>query len=287
MRKAIRRRFTWRSFVAALVLLSGVSWGWFARHRRSPVEPIEIFEGVTYGCDLLEEDAEGSGLVHWIRVDLTAPGLELYVTPLDPEAVRQGWQYRLRRTGTVVREEKLAVGMNCTYFASNSSWFPRAGDLGRATETIVADHEVNKVGPDYCLLWFHDDLTPRMETSKPLSDWVLSQARWGIGCNFLSLVDGEIREGTERQPADSRTTLGIDLERKRLFMAVFENVSLRRAMQELTKLGARDGMVLDGGDSTSMALGHQARGVRPGVLLQGWRPPATHIGVRAKPIKTN
>ena len=31
--------------------------------------------------------SEGSGLMHWVRVDLTAPGIELYVTPLDPQAV--------------------------------------------------------------------------------------------------------------------------------------------------------------------------------------------------------
>jgi hypothetical protein len=55
----------------------------------------------------------------------------------------------------------------------------------------------------------------------------------------------------------------------------------------MAELGAIDGMLLDGGDSTSMALGDKALGVRPGGLLSGWRPVATHFGVRAKAFRQN
>src|SRR5262249_40394944 len=55
--------------------------------------PNEIFRGVTYGCERLEWSNEGSGFVHWVRIDLSVPGIELYVTPMDSTAVRQGWQY--------------------------------------------------------------------------------------------------------------------------------------------------------------------------------------------------
>jgi hypothetical protein len=54
-------------------------------------------------------------------------------------------------------------------------------------------------------------------------------------------------------------------------------------MEELAALGARDGMLLDGGGSTAMVLGEGARGVRPGTVLGGLRPVATHFGVRARP----
>ena len=37
----------------------------------------EIFRGVTYGCGRLKAGQEGSGLVHWVRVDLAAPGIGL------------------------------------------------------------------------------------------------------------------------------------------------------------------------------------------------------------------
>ena len=39
-------------------------------------QPTEIFQGITYGCIQLSRTAEGDGLIHWVRVDLTAPGIE-------------------------------------------------------------------------------------------------------------------------------------------------------------------------------------------------------------------
>jgi len=47
-----------------------------------------------------------------VSINLATPGIELYVTPLDPVAVAQGWQYRLRRVADVVDKEKLAVAVN-------------------------------------------------------------------------------------------------------------------------------------------------------------------------------
>ena len=47
----------------------------------------EIFEGITYGCKQLERSEEASGVVHWVRINLTAPGIMPYVTSKDPTAV--------------------------------------------------------------------------------------------------------------------------------------------------------------------------------------------------------
>ena len=65
----------------------------------------EIFEGITYGCERLKPSDEGSGYVYWARIDLKVPGIDLYVTPKDPTAVAQGWQYRLCWVGDVVESE--------------------------------------------------------------------------------------------------------------------------------------------------------------------------------------
>src|SRR5262245_55510406 len=78
----------------------------------------EIFDGITYGCERLEPGEECSGFVYWVRVDLRAPGIELYITPNDPLAVSQGWQYRLRWIGAVVASEHFAVAINGTQFTS-------------------------------------------------------------------------------------------------------------------------------------------------------------------------
>ena len=53
-----------------------------------------------------------------MRVELGAPGIELYVTPLDAFALENGFQYRLRWIDDVVRNERLAVAINGSLFTS-------------------------------------------------------------------------------------------------------------------------------------------------------------------------
>ena len=74
--------------------------------ERCTPQPRAIFSGITYGCELLERTEEGHGVLHWVRVELRAPGIELYVTPLDPSALEGGFQYRLRWIDDVVRNER-------------------------------------------------------------------------------------------------------------------------------------------------------------------------------------
>ncbi len=280
-RPAGRRRLR-RGAAVGLVVASLVA-GWWWWDRRSPLAATEIYRGVTYGCVRLDAGPEGRGLVHWARVDLTSPGVGLYVTPTDPEACDAGWQYRLRRTGAVVGEERLAVAINATLFASDSGWLRLPGDLARSQETVVAEHEVSHVWEHTYLLWFEDDLTPHLEHAKPPRAEALARARWGVGGQGVGLRDGKVRAGASQGPA-ARTAVGIDAANKLLYLAVFERASPRRALEFLAGLGAREGMLLDGGGSTSMALGRDARGARPGVLFGGWRPVAVHLGVRAEPL---
>jgi hypothetical protein len=267
-----------------LIIAGSISGIYFWRGRHA-VPPTEIYHGIVYGCELLESGSEARGLMHWVRVDLTSPGIELYVTPLDPEAVAKGWQYRLQRTGNVVRKEQLAVAVNGTVFTSDSGWIPMAGDLARSMDTTVADHQVGRGGDHTHLLWFDDELMPYIEPSRGPSAAVLRKARWGIGGQSFWLTKGQVSDWAERTPVDARTVVGINRQEQQLFLAVFEGASPHRALEKLAELGAVDGMLLDSGDSTCMALGENNGGVRAGVLLQGWRPVATHFGVRAKPVE--
>jgi len=281
-RKGSRRIL--RVAVGVLVLTIGY-WVWDWVCRRSPVAPTDIFQGVTYGCDRLESDSHGNGLVHWVRIDLSATGVELYATPLDPAAVRQGWQYRLKTTSGVVENERLAVGINAGLFAPKSRFISLPGDLARSVETMIADHNVSHVGTTSYLLWFSDDLSPVLETSKTPAKSVLDQARWGVAGQGVGLRHGILcPSGMEKRDPRARTGVGINRERKQLFLVTFECATPERAYEKLAALGIQDGMLLDGGESTAMTLGNEAHGVRSGTLIGGWRPVATHFGVRAKPL---
>ena len=278
-----RRRFLVVCF-AVLFAALGIYW-W--QHFRGPVPPTEIYQGITYGCERLDADDEGSGLVHWVRVDLTAPGIELYVTPLDEEAVERGWQYRLQYTATVLKQEQLAVATNAVYFTSDSRWIRWAGDFARSDEATIANYVVSHVPPSTYMLCFDEHLASQIERSWPPKDSTAPRFRWGLGDQGGPMLwHGQLYKDTPRTPIDARTAVGIDREKRLLFLAVFERASMRRALEKLAQLGAVDGMLLDGGTSTTMSLGKKADGIRSGVLLGGWRPVATHFGVRARELVT-
>jgi Phosphodiester glycosidase len=278
-----RRNGSLAAVLAVLVAAALTGGGSVFLERHGPQAPTEIFKGISYGCRGLITTEEGSGLVYWVRVDLTAPGIELYLTPLDPAAVAQGWQYRLRRIGDVVDGAHLAVAINATLFGSksNSGWRPRMSeDLANSVQTVVADHVVNQGRVENHLLWFDDRLTPHLQPKPPSAE--LTRAKWGIG-GSVELQDGNVSPGSSRTP-NSRTAVAIDGQRKVLLLAVGQHISPRRLLEELAGLGGKDGMLLDGGDSSSMAIGKGASGVPAGVLHGGWWPVATHFGVKAQPV---
>jgi hypothetical protein len=245
----------------------------------------EIFKGVTYGCKQLQPSEEASGVVHWVRINVMAPGITPYVTGKDPMAVSQGWQYRLRRVGDVVAREHLAVAINGTLFRSKSSRFlPMSSDLANAVNPLVADHIISHLWLDTYLLWFDDQLMPHLGPEKT-TEAELAAAKWGIGGEDFWLRDGKVWPGDYRSHIpDGRTAVAVDLPRKLLFLAVGTHISPTLMFQTLADLGAKDGMLLDGGDSSSMAIGTGASVVSPGIVY-GWRPVATQFGIRAEPLR--
>jgi Phosphodiester glycosidase len=284
----MRPNFSWTSHFlsGALVVSLGVLLGCGFTCWGRPAAA-EIFEGVTYGCEQMQLSDEGSGVIHWARIDLTAPGIELYLTPKDPMAISQGWQYRLRRVGDVVATEHLAIAINGALFKLKSDGWPRmSGEFAKGVEPVVVDHVVSHFWGDTYFLWFDDNLTPHLRPSKPLRVEELSTAKWGIGGQDLWLRDGRVWSDDSRclRPG-ARTAVAVDLSRKLLFLAVGTHISPRLLFKTLANLGAKDGMLLDGGDSSSVAIGKGAKDVSAGAVYGGWRPIATHFGVRAQALR--
>jgi hypothetical protein len=178
----------------------------------------EIFKGVTYGCKQLQPSKEASGVVYWVRINLTSPGIVPYATSKDPTAVSQGWQYRLRPVGDVVAREHLAVAINGTLFHSKSiRLLPMSGDLANAVNPVVADHIISHVELNTYLLWFDDQLTLHLRPEKA-TEAELAMAKWGIGGEDFWLRDGRVLRGDYRSyVADGRTAVAVDLPRKLLF----------------------------------------------------------------------
>ena len=184
-----------------------------------------------------------------MSINLATPGIELYVTPLDPVAVAQGWQYRLRRVGDVVDKEKLEVAVNGTLFESHSRWRPRMA--GGRRNRRLPPNSLGRNGES-------------------------ADKRFGCKAAKSGAVAAVTRMHELQWPS-------IGSANSCFWPSA--NMSRRVRWQELANLGAKDGMLLDGGGSSSMAIGKDAAGVSAGVLYGGWRPVATHFGVRARPIR--
>ena len=275
----LQHRYAKIAFAIALALFASAD---SVYSRRCAPEPRSVFSGITYGCELLERSEEGHGILHWVRVELSAPGIELYVTPLDPTALAGGFQYRLRWIDDVLRNEGLAVVINGALFTSEPRWRPGLpGDLAKGVETVVSGHVTSHIWEHTYLLWFDDALNAHLQPSKPPRPEDLRKAKWGIGGQGVGLRGGRVWSGSDRKP-DSRTAVGIDAERKLLFLTVAEWASPRLLLEQLSKLGARDAMLLDGGGSSAMAIGEGGRNLARGTLLGGWRPVATFFGVKAR-----
>jgi hypothetical protein len=275
-------RSRWIAGLALLMCFAAVAAGatWIIGPQF--LGPIEIFPGVSFRSDILPVTEEGGGRVHVVNADLRAPGLQLYVTPLDPAALAKGFHYRLRRISEVTRTEQLSVVINGTMFGSQSPfWFRLPGDLANsAFGTLVADHVVADVQQYSALLWFDDQLQSHLRPwDASLRPRDLAAAKWAIGGQII-LQDGQVAsiDGLDRRP-DSRTAAAIDRQ-NHLFLAVAENLSPRRFAERLAELGAKDGILLDGGSSSAMAIGGKPRGVTAGVVYGGWRPVASFFGIR-------
>jgi hypothetical protein len=259
---------------------------------RGPLPATEIYRGVTYLCERLPETAESGGLLRLVRVDLSESGVELYITPPASERLSREWRYRLRYVGEVVQTQNLAVAVNATMFHSDSlsvrwqeeSWpIRRAGDPARSTDRIIANYVVGSGQRNKWLLWFEEDLTPHIDLRDQVTPEVLKRAKWGIGA-WSMLVKDRAAQTFPHPTADRRTVIGVNLEQRVLWLAIFDRASRNSAAQALASRGVQYAIMVDGGSSTAMVLGAEARGARPGVVTGDWFPVATHLGVRAEPL---
>jgi Phosphodiester glycosidase len=273
-------RSGWIAGLALLMCLAAIAAGATWIIGPQPLGRIEIFPGVSFRSDILPVTEEGGGRVHVVIADVRAPGLQLHVTPLDPAALAKGFRYRLRWISEVTRTEQLSVVINGAMFDSQSPfWFRLPGDLANsAYGTLVADHVVADVQHASDVLWFDDQLQSHLRPwDNSLRPRDLATAKWAIGGQII-LRDGQVASA-DRRP-DSRTMAAIDRQ-NHLFLAVAEDLSPRRFSERLAELGATDGILLDGGSSSAMAIGGKPRGVNAGVVYGGWRPVASYFGIRA------
>jgi hypothetical protein len=278
-RRLLRLVFRGALLVVAVMLVCAIGVAvWFWWTAPTPHPSVELASGITYVCQQYDEE-EIRGLAHVITVDLNTPGLRLYLTPLERNAVEAGWEYKTCWPPTVAAQENLVVAINGTLFSTNRpEWAVWPGTLSRSEETVIADHVENHVDPNSYLLWFDDQLTPHLEKQKPPPAEVCQRAKWGIGGQSWSL-EGGVPTPWQHHERNWRTILGIDPEKKLLFLGAFDSASQFRAAQILAEHGAVQAIFLDGGSSTCLTFGQKPPGMSRRTAIFPYHAVATVFGV--------
>ncbi len=282
-RTAPHRAWVSWGMLGLLLLWSG---GRLLAHELRPADvphpETEVRPGLHYTA--LNVQASGyanTGRAYIARIDLMAPGVELFVTPPDARTDSTAW-YRLRYPWQVAWQHDLDVVVNGALFRPpRLGYWPFA--WARGHHTTIANGTASHINPQSYLLWLTDDRVPHLTDTRPVPQDVLDRAAWGVGGLVRELRNGTVHPRTQRSGTiDNYTMVAACTETQQLWLAAFQDVTRGTAAQILADQGATDGLILDGGGSTAFYMSPAAQDAPSGLHLGGHRPVATHIGVRVR-----
>ena len=225
--------------------------------------------------------------LHALRVDLAAEGVSVVVTPSSGKEST----VMSRKTTTFLAEFGCAVAVNANPFDPASE---REGQELRVVGLAVSDG-APVAPPDsrYAALVFgRDGRASVVAQAEVRGD---ADIRNAVGGFFVVLKDGlPTGDGQRRHP---RTAAGTDATGRFLYLMAVDGRSPGSAGtteletgELLARLGAVDGLILDGGGSSAMALRTEAGRARlANVPVDGGIPGreravANHLGIRAPPL---
>lgn len=270
-----------------LALFAGIAlWALTLYLRPEPSDWKPIYQGVDYKAEELPAMAGDKGRMMALRVQLDAPGVEVMMRPIDPDARAEDGQYFLSLPDWERSLLGLNILMNTTMYTPGGLLQSYPGRVVNAVDTVIANGRPSHQFAHSYMLWVDQAKTPHIETTKPPNFDKLTSAVWGVGVQGVAVLDGKVRPETIDQlaTADSRTFLGFDAARKQMFLLAFEQATPVTMMEYAVKQGVQFGGMLDSGSATWLILDGDAKGLRPFTGIRGGRPLGPYLGVRARPL---
>jgi len=278
----------------AVLLGGGAAYTFFLRPQPAPTSQ-QLFDGVTYEREVITSPRPL--VVHWVTVDLRAPGVSLLVTPGDPDADRS---LQARTTSDFLEEFDVQIAVNGDGFEpwySNTilDYYPRSGDPVDPVGFAASKGTVYSQG---------SGAEPTLFVSRA------NKARFAspIGKVYnaisgnLALVAGgrllpEALQVTGADIPQPRTAVALDKSSRRLVILVVdgrqpgysEGATLEELAELLIARGAQFAMNLDGGGSTTLVAegrNGKARLLNSPIdqIFPGReRPVGNHLGIHANP----
>jgi Phosphodiester glycosidase len=290
----LRRRRGWADLLPLPTLLLALFagyWVWYFHRPRPAPERRELAPGITYVREPRGEPRPV--VVHVVEIDLTTPGLEFTVTPVQPTG---DYDLPARTTSGFAREFDVRVAINASYFYpfradSPFAYYPHAGDPVNATGSCVSRGRwYSSPEPGYALFAMTRDNRVAID-DRTVHVWN------AVSGQPVLLQDGEIPDIDDTHP-DPRTAVAVDRPGRRMIWVVVdgrqpgysEGVTFRELAGLCREAGGWQALALDGGGSSTLVVrepGHAPRVLNcpihgrhpPGVE----RPVANHLGVRVRP----
>ena len=282
-------------YLAALPPLAlGVFLMWCSLRSQPETIYRQLFLGVDYRLEVLSDPRPV--VIHVVRVDLTAPGIGLTVTPAEERLV-QGHHLRARKVSTFLSEVHVQLAVNANYFLPfHSKWpwdfYPREGDpvdvigVGASQGDLFARKKWHGA-----TLYISGD--NRLTFGKPVG-----QVFNAVSGKQFILKDGRPVELQKDEPPNPVLGLGLDKKGRKLILVMAdgrqplysEGLTISELAATLLKHGAHTAIQMDGGGSAALVI-EDASG-EPRVInspihtrIPGrQRPVANHLGIFAGKI---
>jgi hypothetical protein len=247
------------------------------------MERKEIAPGVFLEVHHFNQPGTAEGAVMVAEIHWDTPEVEIVMRPFDDELFSEGKHYRLVSPSWEVFRKDYLLLMNGTLFGPDNWDDNYPGKPVKTNESVVVEGVWSHLHEHSYMLWWDKEGNGHFEQTKPPSAECIEKAWSGIGVQGLVIADGQVREsvlGADAGVCDSQTFIGMDAERKILWLIAFQNTSPRYAADFVAAAGVRFAGRLDGGDSTTMLVGPAAERVNPFGGIRRSRFIGNYIAVR-------
>lgn len=298
-----RRLNPWKALLflggMALLALPLVLYGSLhtLRPPRTP-QTRSLFQGITYRREV--RSVPRPILIHLVEIDLTAPGIQVLVTPGQPTP--DNTETHARTTSEFVQEFGVQLGINASFFfpfEEQVPWdyYPHSGDRVNTVGQSISNGEVySPPEADWPVLCFSQN-----NRAQILADGECPQdTAHAVAGSHLLVQNGEsaFNNASHEEPdqAYARMAIATTSSGEKLWIAAVdakqpfysEGMFLSELADLFLELGADTAINLDGGGSTTLVVatpeGPQALNAPIHTKLpMRERPIANHLGFYALP----
>jgi hypothetical protein len=269
-------------------------------HLHRPVRTVlekSLFEGITYRREA--RNLPRPIMLHVVKIDLTAPGVDLLVTNGQPaEASPDNTELKARTASEFLQEFDLQLAVNASFFypfREKTPWdfYPHSGERVNAVGQAISNHmqysSPELDWPTLCFANSRAQIAPNGTCPAATQQAVAGSA--------LLVSQGQAApippDSADSDAAYSRTAVATDRTGETLWIIVIddkqlfysEGVTLPELTQMLLEFGVDQAINLDGGGSTTLVTDREILNapIHTRIPMRE-RPVANHIGVYARPL---